>query len=191
MPNLPRLPIGLLISAAFRILRAADDAYFTRSYRRSATRRASDPIGRGNPQRCDEVTSAAVTLSFSFISGRQVLVKGRVEVTFTAQCQRCLEPVAIKLASDFEFEPEGELDGVSERQPRNAEDTGELWLNPVALVEDEILLAAPMIPKHTPGNCELQDTNAAEGARKPFAQLAALRKLSGEPTPQGATRPSR
>ncbi len=132
-----------------------------------------------------DVAPASASLRFSMNAARGVVVAGNVKVSFSAECQRCLEPVTIVIDNDFEFEPETEADvqsGVLAQTNDN-----ELWLDVIALLEDEILLASPMIPKHAPGTCRLSeaaDATDANVARNPFAPLASLRKVDAEDAPE-------
>jgi len=121
-------------------------------------------------------TSAEV--SFSILGGMNargkpslvVSAAGRVELT----CQRCLEPVS----EPIEIESELEL-SADEVEIATAEDdvdrvlAGEA-MNVAALVEDEILLAMPMAPKHE--SCRVRSDEGSNAKRSPFASLAALKK---------------
>ena len=109
---------------------------------------------------------------------------GRLEVNAAAQlvCQRCLQPlrVALRSTSDVAF-----AIGESERVPAGYElvagDPKRVDL--AALVEDELLLALPPIPRHAAGDtCRLPATASAQAQaaapemRRPFAGLKDLLK---------------
>ena len=107
----------------------------------------------------------------------QLTAQADVHVT----CQSCLEPMAVPLHVDrlFRFvateeealleDEESEEDVLSEPQD----------VDLFALLEDEMLLALPLVPRH--GGCiaEYQDVDAPaviEEKPNPFAALAALKK---------------
>lgn len=100
-----------------------------------------------------------------------------VRGTLILRCQRCLGEMPFPLdirrrlqlvASEVEL-PEGELEDdsadvlVSERE-----------MSVLALVEDEILLALPMIPSHE--ICSMPEAVALLGKEHPFAGLAKFKK---------------
>jgi uncharacterized protein len=93
------------------------------------------------------------------------------------RCQRCLEPleVALDVASDLEL-------ATSEREIATADDGVDRVLatrsmGVAALVEDEVILALPMVPMHD--RCEAGPTGDDGARSSPFAALAALRKDGG------------
>lgn len=78
----------------------------------------------------------------------------RVEIfgSLVLQCQRCLGPLAFRLAVDNTLivaERGREIDDELEWIP--AEDR----IDPMILIEDEILLALPVAPRHPEGQCEM------------------------------------
>ena len=107
----------------------------------------------------------------------------QAETAVTLQCQRCLDPMAQRLVVDRRFwfaasEAEAErLDAESDDEhlvlvPR---------LDLPGLVEDELILALPLVPRHEP-HCPVPlaapegAVSAASEEPHPFAALAALRK---------------
>lgn len=104
--------------------------------------------------------------------------------TVTQQCQRCLQPMAVPLDVDrwFRFvatEDEAErLDEESEEDVLVESRRFDLQ----ALVEDELILALPLVPRHDACPQPLPTGGAApaeEPAPNPFAALAALRRPPG------------
>lgn len=105
----------------------------------------------------------------------------RAEVVMT--CQRCLGPVRRVIASesDLVFAGEG-AQGLPEGSEAVAGDPHRIDL--AALVEDELLLALPIIPQHEAGEaCTLPagegddpDTSDTAEMRRPFAGLKDLLK---------------
>ena len=117
-------------------------------------------------------------VSFSIVGGMNargkpsliVRASGQVQMT----CQRCLEPVAEPIDVDSELELSAD-----EVEIATAEDDVDRVLaseamNVARLVEDEILLALPMVPKHE--SCGVHSGDRPGGQRSPFAGLAALKK---------------
>lgn len=104
-------------------------------------------------------------------------MRGRLTVTVNVTCQRCLEPMIVTLAAepDVLLLRQGELEG---SLPPEAE-TLTFGPAPVALtelIEDELLLAMPMVPMHTLNECPARRymTRRVGGAatENPFERLA-------------------
>jgi len=104
--------------------------------------------------------------------GLRLLVNGSVRL----QCQRCLESLDLPL----QFEAQLEF-AASEAEMAAADDDVErVLLGPAmsvaALVEDEVLLALPMVPKHE--RCGGAVDVGDKGSTSAFQALGALRKRS-------------
>lgn len=105
------------------------------------------------------------------------------KATVTLQCQRCLQGMAqpIEVVRSFRFVAD---DAEAERLDEESEDDvlalpprGRLDLQP--LVEDELILALPLVPRHEtcPEPLPLPVDDLEDGpAEHPFAKLAALKK---------------
>ena len=112
----------------------------------------------------------------------EIWMQVQAEVSVTLQCQRCLQGMAHTLSVDRPFrfvrtEAQAEaLDEASEEDvlvlaPR---------LNLHELIEDELILALPLVPRHadvcpSPLPMPVDDLPDDEPAPNPFAKLAALR----------------
>jgi len=101
----------------------------------------------------------------------QVWAKG----TLTLECQRCLGPITFPVALRSELllaECEREIEAADDDLDRvlagNAMDVCQL-------VEDEVLLALPMAPRH--GRCDGKRDGAETGRPSPFAELAKLKRI--------------
>jgi uncharacterized protein len=165
-PDRPLDALGLARSAA-RVEREFEVARFARLRDRLA-----DLAGR-----------ATARAEFG-LQGHWPVARLDVEADVVLTCQRCLGPMRRRLASEsqlvFADENEAELpDGFESvgGDPRK--------LDLAALVEDELLLAVPLIPQHEAGEaCELPDVApgkdeegaAAAEMRRPFAGLKDLLK---------------
>ena len=101
----------------------------------------------------------------------QVLANG----TLTLECQRCLGPLTFPLALRSEL-----LLAESERSIEMADDDIDRVLAGEAmdicqLIEDEVLLALPMAPRHE--QCGGKRDGADAGRSSPFAELAKLKQI--------------
>jgi uncharacterized protein len=135
------------------------------------------------------VEEATARLVFARDEAGCLLVHGEVLGGITTTCQRCLEPVTIKLESEFEFRPEEEGEEFLP-VPGGAATLAEKEVPVRALVEDELLLLCPMIPCHPPGSCRptvtTDETSPGNGRKNPFDVLAALRQNAEDPPPDPA-----
>lgn len=140
------------------------------------------------PQQLARILEAGCELTGDVVfrfDGEMVRREGRGEESFlhlevqgvlSMQCQRCLAPMQWAFAlqrslllvrSEQDF-PEDEL----EEDAFDAIEVGR-ELDLLQLLEDEILLALPIAPRHE--SCDLPDSVAKAGRRLPFAGLAVLR----------------
>lgn len=106
------------------------------------------------------------------------------------QCQRCLQTYLQDLQVDRRFLFVAN-ESLAERLDEELEDDVLVMparLDLAELLEDELILALPLVPRHE-GNCPEPlpvpaDTLAQDAPAKPFAALAALRgRPDGEPEP--------
>ena len=105
-------------------------------------------------QRLSELVDSrdgSVKARFRFDQGRSqcVTVDIDYEVTLELLCQRCLEPFTLALAEHSALaliEPEG----VEDYAPQGYEPLSleEPRLQPIALLEDELIMALPLVPRH-------------------------------------------
>jgi uncharacterized protein len=134
--------------------------------------------------RLAEPTGSATVRADFGQQGRWPVARLEVAGDVVLTCQRCLGPMRRKLVSEAKlvFADEG-----APELPDGYEAVGgdPRKLDLAALVEDELLLAVPIIPQHDPDEaCELPDAAAAtdeQGAeaaqmRRPFAGLKDLLK---------------
>ncbi len=144
------------------------------------------------PRLCDLLseTSGDVQVELNFaiddrISNQKVrCVKGKLVAQLNLNCQRCMEPMLCSIAKEINLgltENESELDEIPDfLEPFFAEQG---LVSIVDLVEQEILLALPLIAKHELESCPAQqyvltETKAteAEAKQNPFSVLKELRK---------------
>jgi len=138
----------------------------------------------GRIQEVGEVApEAGVSLTLSAETRGDIALAGRVESRIQLTCQRCLDPVEVALVSDFEFV----VMDAADAQPGDEEsadiivtDDGMVRLR--ELVEDELLLALPVVARHDDANpCRPRvqqfgpPDEPAPKAENPFAVLERLK----------------
>lgn len=142
---------------------------------------AARDLPRLNEAVLGKSSDARVELTFARDRGGQDRLDGTVDCDVTLECQRCLLPVAVPLAARMAV-------GVvaSDEQARGidreldpwivAEEGGDLF----ELIEEELLLALPMIAFHAPEECQgrsYYSTGTVEvgEAKNPFQVLKTLK----------------
>lgn len=126
-----------------------------------------------------------VTLTFGVDKqGEQnvTFVKGHLKTQLKLQCQRCMEPFNYEIMSDFTLGIVKDLDEAqglaAPYEPALVKD-GMLALR--ELIEDEIILNLPIIPRHEPEDCKVKlpviDESWEDDSKKrsPFHVLASLK----------------
>ena len=126
-----------------------------------------------------------VTMSFSTSSLKFPLVQGTIVGSIVQTCQRCLQDTTIKLDEEFALllvNPEL-IDEASKEGYEIFEYSGQ-FISTVELIEDEVLLAMPIVPKHkTVEECDPDarkwltdvETLPEGGKQNPFADLKKLK----------------
>lgn len=106
-----------------------------------------------------------------------ILISGKLNTEFSLHCQRCLEPMSVKISESFELvfveneEKASELP--QELDPVVLDENGHIHV--VDLFEDELILHLPNIPKHS-------DLTACTLGQTEFGELAADVE-EGKPNP--------
>lgn len=126
---------------------------------------------------------SVVTVNLQFGVDEQgiTFIKGKLETKLTLQCQRCMEPFVYEIISSFLLGIVNTLDeanSLPERYEPALAKEGNLALRD--LIEDEIILNLPIIPRHEPENCKvklpLQDAGWEQGKdENPFQVLELLK----------------
>ncbi len=131
--------------------------------------------------RARAAVSAELTLSRD--DNDRMVVNGHFSAPLDAQCQRCLDWMAIEVEGEFE------LDVVESANAADRDDDDLVYsvahrLDIAALVEDEVLLACPMIPVHAERDCGGEQAPSprvpSEKRYKPFAALDQLLDSGGD-----------
>jgi len=122
-------------------------------------------------------------IQFGLDESRAKIAEGKAQVTVETVCQRCLDPVRLNLQANFAVQviwSEGHLNRVAANY--------EPWLvvdklaNLYELLEDEILLALPLVNYHPVGECtgdtfiEVEATGNEVVSDNPFNVLLQLKK---------------
>lgn len=138
------------------------------------------------------LTNDVVTADLQFGVDEQdvTFLKGHLQTKLTLQCQRCMEPFIYEIIADFVLGIINTLDEANalpeQYEPALAKE-GSLALR--ELIEDEIILNLPIIPRHEPEDCKitlpLADSGWEQGkGNNPFRVLESLKrskdKESGE-----------
>ena len=114
------------------------------------------------------------------------LMTGSINSQVSMICQRCLEEVDFSIQSRFQIglvfndEQAAQLPRAYEPVELDSEGRLELW----EVMEDEVLLALPILPTHAEGECEMKAlpepsveiTDFSGKADNPFAVLAKLKQ---------------
>jgi uncharacterized protein len=113
----------------------------------------------------------AVSLTLAAQPRGDMSLSGHVEATIGLTCQRCLDPVDIPLVGDFGFVVvDADQAGPSEAESADVVLAHDGKLHLGDLVEDELLLALPVVARH-------DDSNPCRPASQHFGP-------AGEPMPE-------
>ncbi len=136
----------------------------------------------------DTQGSVSVSLEFGIDNEGIRFIHGRVRAEVSLECQRCLEALRYPIDSEFRLglvRSMAEAENLpSQYEPLTVEDEP-LFLRDI--IEDELLLALPVVPMHTPDECGVDinsalqneqedDVTGAAATDNPFAVLADLKK---------------
>ncbi len=111
----------------------------------------------------------------------QVWLHLGAQTRIALQCQRCLQPLRVELAAERSFQFVAGEDAAAELDADSEDDVLALTrsLSVQELVEDELLLSLPLVPRHDrcepPAHLAGEDSVPLEEAPHPFAALAALK----------------
>lgn len=125
----------------------------------------------------------SASLHFSKEPMGESLLTGKCQAQVSVSCERCLEPMSIQIESSFSyglvFSDEQAKHLSKELEPVLLDEFGQLDLQ--ELLEDELLLSLPAVPKHENEDCfeELKRLNSQTIEIKkdnPFAVLDTLKQ---------------
>lgn len=134
-------------------------------------------MARFTSQLLDDAGEVEVNLVFECSEGANLRrMRGRVVTSVTLTCQRCMEPMRVEVVT----EPDTILLREGEPDPGLPPEADVLTVGmaPMAvaeLIEEELLLALPMVPMHALDECPARKyigEATAEVTKHPFAELA-------------------
>ncbi len=147
---------------------------------------AADQLTRLAESVVKVLSDAQVTLSFFIDPQKLTVMKGKASVDVELECQRCGETFKQTLECEFTYSPVSNLDKIDElpeiQEPIEFNQFGEIDL--IGTIEDELIVALPIVPMHSSEHCEVSVAEQVFGelpeelAKKPnpFAVLASLKK---------------
>jgi uncharacterized protein len=157
---------------AARIETVLDAAAYARTAGEIQQSFKAEELPRFGAAGAQEGSTATATLRFSEYDGQPV-IDGELAGTAVLSCQRCMRPVAIPLQESFHvmIVPDERADEPGGYEPvvANAAHFDVRWF-----VEEQALLALPLVPMHEPQQCALvaDDVRGGEVARQtPFENL--------------------
>lgn len=102
-------------------------------------------------------------------------IDGEARATVRVTCQRCLEPMSVALDARIRLAVDADDAALPDDREAVMSDGGDLSL--LALVEDELILALPIVPLHAEGECSgrLAEKPAPAERESPFAVLQQLK----------------
>ena len=118
-------------------------------------------------------------------SAKQIRLHLQLRTRVALTCQRCLQRMEEALDVERSFLLVANEDEAARLDEESEEDVLVLarQLDLLELIEDELILALPLVPRHAecplPLDNPAADAEAPAPAQNPFAVLAALRKLPG------------
>jgi len=164
-PSLHRRLAGRELAADRRTLSGTIDAA-------ELAPRVGEALAREHP-----AGSVDYELSFAPGPGDGVAVTGRLRARLEATCQRCLRPFALDMEVPVDVLLEAG-DGASQTESGPAWDVAENVASLAELMEEELLLALPFLPRHPPQDCPSPagrasgaDAGAGDDVQRPFAGL--------------------
>lgn len=102
-----------------------------------------------------------IDVVFSLDANRVVLLTGTIQADLNLICQRCLEEMILPLTLDFQIafaRSEAEMERLPEDYEVTLLEDAPVMLSDI--IEDEILLALPTIPKHPNDGCTSVEVNS-------------------------------
>lgn len=114
------------------------------------------------------------------------VIRGEAAVTVTVACERCNDPMRLALQCDFAYAPitkrQQAADMPEQYEAVELDEFGEVNLHQI--VEDELILAMPVVPKHDEHECRIKADAmqfgeldpSAEAKENPFAVLQSLKR---------------
>ena len=126
---------------------------------------------------------AKVTINCGIDSEGWPYLKGKINVGVQLQCQRCLQPYDEQINTEFSLVPIANQDE-AQLLPKHYEEllVANQSVDLATLIEDELLLSLPIVPRHRNNECLVQvsypPTDGLVEMPRPFSALAKLKHNS-------------
>ncbi|RUO36553.1 23S rRNA accumulation protein YceD [Aliidiomarina sanyensis] len=145
----------------------------------------SSNLPRFNEVLASPCPDVEVTLTFGTDEQKIHYFRGQAKATVELVCQRCGTPMGYELETEFQYAPITRRQSADELpehyEAAELNELGEVLLHP--LVEDELLVALPLVAKHTEQECKIKSDAMSWGElpaeaekKNPFAVLQKLKK---------------
>lgn len=139
------------------------------------------------PRLCEQFvelpSDVTVQMSFERNEQRLPLIHGLFAVEGKMICQRCLEPVTVPVQGEATYAVVHPDSDISVPKALDVLEVGEEPLDVLALIEDELLLALPIVALHDPSVCqqpagqdEPEPSENGASRSNPFGVLAQLKR---------------
>ncbi|MDH4273588.1 MAG: YceD family protein [Gammaproteobacteria bacterium] len=140
-------------------------------------------MDRLTPGLASQDGQVSVELRFGVDGEKVRYITGHIQTTLKLQCQRCMQPVDVVVDRPVSLGIVPNATDAEWLQPGYEPLIVDTPVVPLAqIVEDELLLAVPMVAAHDPGTCQANVVQEEEPApvvkESPFAVLARLKKTS-------------
>ncbi len=154
---------------------------------RDATLEGALPVARFERLKsalADDAGTVNISLAFERDEQHTVVIRSLLDVEVGMECQRCLELVRLPIHSECEYAVVRE-GANTQSLPKGYDvlEVGEDPLDLLELIEDELLLALPIVPAHAPEDCQQpaggNDPEPSEDEvprSNPFSVLAQLKR---------------
>lgn len=120
-------------------------------------------------------------LEFSNDTEGYCVISGKLDTILTVRCQRCLKEFQAKVASEFVVSPvRNDEEAKALPDMYEAVYIADSKIYPMELIEDELILAVPIVPLHDLGSIDCVEITATaaqseeRGSRNPFQVLQNL-----------------
>ncbi|PTU75720.1 YceD family protein [Pseudomonas mangrovi] len=154
---------------------------------RGTTLKGEMPLA-GFTRLCEAIAEGSGTvraeLEFDRDEQHTVVIRSSLDVDVKMECQRCLELVTLPIHSECEYAVVRESAN-TQSLPKGYDvlEVGEDPLDLLELIEEELLLALPIVPAHAPEDCQqpagLEEPEPSEDEvtrSNPFSVLAQLKR---------------
>jgi uncharacterized protein len=121
-----------------------------------------------------------VSFNFGFNLLKHAVIKGEYATQVVVECQRCLEPMTYTIDQSFELLIDAKDEEIESFQLDSVY-TSEGYLDVFEVIEDELILALPIIMMHEDSSCnaylqpEPVEEASVEKKDNPFAVLETLK----------------